>query len=100
MRKTTTLSILGIAAVAALTLAARSHDLPSAPALKAHQSQELTTQAPYRDGLFQGRLAAERGASMAPVLSRWSDNADRAVFVLGYSRGYSAVKVDSSTSQR
>ena len=46
------------------------------------------TDAPYRDGLFLGRLAAQRGAPNLPSLGRWSSAEDRAHFVLGYEQAY------------
>jgi hypothetical protein len=44
--------------------------------------------APYRDGLFQGRLAALRGAANRPSVGRWSSDAAREHFVLGYEEAY------------
>ena len=44
--------------------------------------------APYRDGLFQGRLAALRGGVNRPSVGRWSSDAAREHFVLGYEEAY------------
>ena len=49
---------------------------------------QLDADAAFRDGLYVGRLAAERGSAMRPLIGRWSTEADRASFVQGYRRGY------------
>jgi hypothetical protein len=47
-----------------------------------------TTDGAYRDGVFQGKLAAARGANPIPNLARWGSEKDRASFVTGYHEGY------------
>lgn len=42
----------------------------------------------FRDGLYQGKLAAENGQPRRPALGRWSTEQDRATFAAGYERGY------------
>ena len=44
----------------------------------------------YRDGIFVGRLAAERGQASRPLVGRWSSERDRASFAAGYRRGYAS----------
>ena len=44
--------------------------------------------APYRDGLFQGRLAALRGGENRPSVGRWSSDDARAHFIQGYEQAY------------
>jgi len=44
--------------------------------------------APYRDGLFQGRLAALRGGENRPSVGRWSSDEARDHFVLGYEEAF------------
>ena len=46
------------------------------------------TNAAYRDGLFQGELAAARGAKPIPSVGRWADEKDRSSFAAGYKEGY------------
>ena len=46
------------------------------------------TDAAYRDGLFQGKLAAARGNKAIPSVGRWSSSEDRSSFVAGYTQGY------------
>ena len=44
--------------------------------------------APYRDGLYVGRLHAEAGRAPKTTTSRWSAQPDRAAFMEGYRQGY------------
>ena len=44
--------------------------------------------APYRDGLYVGRLHAESGRAPKTTTSRWSTEPDRAAFMEGYRQGY------------
>jgi len=44
--------------------------------------------APYRDGLYVGRLHAESGRAPKTTTSRWSTAPDRAAFMEGYREGY------------
>jgi hypothetical protein len=43
----------------------------------------------FRDGLYLGRLAAERGAEPHLAIGRWAFPEDRASFTAGYQQGYS-----------
>jgi hypothetical protein len=53
------------------------------------QNVALATNAAYRDGLFQGRLARERGTKPHIAVGRWSSDDDRAAFSVAYERAYS-----------
>jgi len=55
-----------------------------------HASAEATlaTDGAFRDGLYLGKLAAERGQVMRPAIGRWSTDWDRSMFAAGYHRGY------------
>ena len=44
--------------------------------------------AAYRDGMFHGRLQAQRGQSPRLNTGRWSRDSDRQSFVAGYQQGY------------
>jgi hypothetical protein len=52
---------------------------------------QMAADGAFRDGLYVGRLAAERGRPMRPQTGRWSSERDRASFVAGYRRGYNDV---------
>jgi hypothetical protein len=46
------------------------------------------TSAPFRDGLYLGKLAAERGGESHISVGRWASEADRASFAAGFNQGY------------
>ena len=48
------------------------------------------TNAPYRDGLYLGKLAAARGGESQISTGRWTTEADRASFTAGFQQGYDA----------
>ena len=45
----------------------------------------------FRDGLYLGKLTADRGQPFRPGIGRWSSKQDRAMFTAGYRRGYREV---------
>lgn len=51
----------------------------------------------FRDGLYLGKLAAERGRPLYPPSGRWSTEKDRASFVAGYRRGYNDFLASASS---
>ena len=46
------------------------------------------TSAPFRDGLYLGKLAAERGGEVHISSGRWATEGDRASFTEGFQQGY------------
>ena len=46
------------------------------------------TSAPFRDGLYLGKLAAERGGESHISVGRWATEGDRASFAAGFQQGY------------
>jgi len=46
------------------------------------------TSAPFRDGLYWGKLTAERGGESHISSGRWATEADRASFTAGFQQGY------------
>jgi hypothetical protein len=46
------------------------------------------TRAPFRDGLYLGKLAADRGGELHISTGRWAAEADRASFTAGFQQGY------------
>src|ERR1700730_19177649 len=42
----------------------------------------------FRDGMFHGRLQAQRGETPHLSAGRWSRDSDRQLFVAGYQEGY------------
>jgi hypothetical protein len=45
-------------------------------------------EAPFRDGLFLGRRDVDAGRKQHLITGRWSDEADRRLFVTGYLQAY------------
>ncbi|HLV87539.1 MAG TPA: hypothetical protein VKV39_11215 [Candidatus Sulfotelmatobacter sp.] len=60
---------------------------------------QLAADGAFRDGLYQGRLAAQNGRSSQPKTGRWSTKQDRASFAAGYSRGYTDTLASNKTEQ-
>jgi hypothetical protein len=78
----TLMAALGVAT--ASMLRADFHDrLPGHDVNMAH-----ITDGAFRDGLYLGQLAAERGAEPHAAIGRWATLQDRASFTTGYQRGY------------
>ena len=59
---------------------------------------EITNGA-FRDGLYLGRMAAQRGAPAHIGVGRWSTVESRAAFTAGYLRGYSELAVAPKASR-
>ena len=64
----------------------RQHDLP-----QVNDSASQSTDGAFRDGLYMGKLAAERGAEPHIATGRWVAVQDRNSFSAGYQRGYNEV---------
>jgi len=60
-----------------------------APNSRTDQNVARATSAAYRDGLFEGRLARERGSKAHIAVGRWSSDDDRAAFSEAYEHAYS-----------
>jgi hypothetical protein len=46
------------------------------------------TSAPFRDGLYLGKLAAKQGGGAHIASGRWAAQADRLSFTAGFQQGY------------
>jgi hypothetical protein len=66
-----------------LLRAARQDSVP-----KLRDNNPFQTRAAFRDGLYLGGLAAQRGEEPHVSEGRWSNQADRALFTTGYAQGY------------
>jgi hypothetical protein len=66
----------------------------------ASQAVAQTTSAAFRDGLYLGRLAAERGAESHIASGRWATPEDRAAFTAGYQHGYSMFPASAAFTTR
>jgi hypothetical protein len=47
-----------------------------------------STDGAYRDGLYHGELAAQRGSAVHVTSGRWAADQDRTSFAAGYEQGY------------
>jgi hypothetical protein len=57
------------------------------PTVTNHDSARITDAA-FRDGAFVASLDAQNGRKPHLMSGRWSDNADRAMFIVGYEQTY------------
>jgi hypothetical protein len=58
----------------------------------------LATDGAYRDGLYIGRLVAERGLPPRPPTGRWSKGEDRKSFAAGYWLAYNEYRRHKPTT--
>lgn len=67
-----------------------------ASASPASTSTILASSAPFRDGLYLGRLAARQGKPMHIASGRWAAPGDRNSFVAGFQQGYQELQATQS----
>lgn len=81
-----------IVAAACAVAACGGEPPPAVPPLPVTVAQRTDpaplNDAPYRDGLFQGQLATQRGSPNRPSLGRWTNTEDQAHFALGYEQAF------------
>jgi hypothetical protein len=58
------------------------------------------TDGAFRDGLYLGRLDADRGAQLHVARGRWATAEDRVSFIAGYQRGYSDLLAGRAAATR
>lgn len=66
-------------------------------------SAAQTADGAFRDGVYLGKRAAERGEAPHLAIGRWTALEDRSSFTAGYQRGYDeflASRVASTTRER
>jgi hypothetical protein len=83
--------LIGLSASATLAISPRTQS-PGASA-----EAILTADGAFRDGLYLGKLAAERGEAQRPAIGRWSTDRDRSMFKAGYRRGYDESSASASS---
>jgi hypothetical protein len=66
----------------------------------ANDNLAQTTNGAFRDGLYLGRLAAERGIAPRVARGRWATAEDRASFTAGYERGYKELLASRAMSDK
>ena len=83
--------IIPIFMAAGLILATASATVNAVTTRQAHaENPTRVGDAAFRDGLFQGKLALQRGLTKDPAIGRWNTERDRAFFVAGYQNGSGA----------
>jgi hypothetical protein len=66
----------------------------------ANDNVAQATNGAFRDGLYLGRLAAERGIAPRVARGRWATAEDQASFTAGYERGYQEVLASRAMSDK
>jgi len=84
---------LGVGAAATLRNAIRQ-----GASLSATRSADEATDGAFRDGLYQGELAATRGGAPRISGGRWAMDKNRESFAVGYEHGYTEFSNISSTT--
>jgi hypothetical protein len=62
------------------------------------RNQQVSSAA-FRDGLYMGKLAAERGDSAHIATARWATEADRTQFATAYQQSYSDISARNVNTQ-
>jgi hypothetical protein len=70
----------------AVVSAAKPED--QATSQRAQNAARFAASSAYRDGLYQGQLAASRNVASRIPVGRWSSQADKEAFAIGYQDGY------------
>lgn len=82
------ISSIGVVALCFGTMA-MVHNRNSGKAKFKPVTTSQVTSAPYRDGLYEGKLAAEHRGNRGVPRARWARQEDRAAFVAGFQEGCS-----------
>jgi hypothetical protein len=86
------LSLFVIALALSVSWAASLQSTNHQPAsLDTNVNAAQATNAAFRDGLYLGRLEAERGSESHVASGRWARNQDRISFAAGYQQGYNSL---------
>lgn len=67
--------------------------------LDSNASTLMENSAPFRDGLYLGRLAARNGDEPRMAVGRWSSEKNRRAFREGYQRGYRQAQILPARAQ-
>jgi hypothetical protein len=54
--------------------------------------------AAFRDGLYEGKIAGERGSEPRVSVGRWASQEDRAAYTAGYLHGYDQADADATAT--
>jgi hypothetical protein len=76
-------------AVSAITISAQDEAMIRAAEIVFRENSEQGNNVAFRDGLYEGKLAAKRGVNAVPAIGRWNLEADRVSFTEGYRQAVS-----------
>ncbi len=62
------------------------------------QLQPPHSSAAFRDGLYVGKIASERGSEPHISVGRWASPEDRTAYAAGYRQGYNQPGVDATVT--
>jgi len=82
--------------VGGASIAPASRPGDQASSLRAQNAAKFAANSAYRDGLFQGQLAASRNTASHVPVGRWSTQADKELFAIGYQDGYAQARAGSN----
>jgi hypothetical protein len=60
------------------------------------ETKQQDESAAYRDGLYLGKMAAERGDAAHVATARWASDTDRAQFAAGYEQAFGGAVAEKS----
>jgi hypothetical protein len=81
---------LALGAAAGMAMDSGMYRSASVSSIAALSNQD--SNAAFRDGLYQAKLAIERGDTPHVAIGRWGSNDDRASFRAGYEQGFAQVR--------
>jgi hypothetical protein len=95
-----TLSLFASVIALGMGTASMLHSNRPVAHFSANDNVAQTTNGAFRDGLYLGRLAAERGIAPRAARGRWATAEDQASFTAGYERGYKEVLASRAMSDK
>ena len=87
--KTVSMFVIGLAlgTGADVALGHGPHRRVDAPGTATRATSDGASNAAFRDGLYQAKLALQRGSGAHIATGRWRSDQDRASFAAGYQQG-------------
>jgi hypothetical protein len=80
--------VLALGTGADVALGHGLHGRVDAPGIATKVTTDGASNAAFRDGLYQAKLARQRGSGAHIATGRWRSDQDRASFAAGYQQGF------------
>jgi len=80
--------VLALGTGADVALGHGPHGRVDAPGITTRATTDGASNAAFRDGLYQAKLALQRGSGAHIATGRWRSDQDRASFAAGYQQGF------------